>query len=69
MINLDLTGNRNTQQFINNSISDFQVRLDARRAQLVTQYSQVDATLRAFPLLQAQITGALNSIPGAFQTK
>ena len=69
LINLDLTGNRNTQQFINNSISDFQVRLDARRAQLVTQYSQVDATLRAFPLLQAQITGALNSIPGAFQTK
>jgi flagellar hook-associated protein 2 len=63
LLNVAITQNRTDQQSIQTSIHDFEDRLATRRQQLTTQYSQVDATLRAFPLLLAQITGELSSLP------
>ncbi len=63
LLNVAITQNRNDQKAIQSSINDFEDRLTVRRQQLITQYSRVDAILRNFPLLQAQITGELASLP------
>jgi len=63
ILNVALTQNKNDQKAIQSSILDFEDRLATRKQQLTTEYSQVDAILRAFPLLQAQITGQLASLP------
>jgi flagellar hook-associated protein 2 len=63
LLNVALTQNKNDQKAIQSSILDFEDRLATRKQQLTTEYSQVDAILRAFPLLQAQITGQLASLP------
>lgn len=69
LLNIAISQNRNDQQAIQSSINDFEDRLAVRKQQLITQYSQVDATLRNFPLLQAQITGELASLPTITSTK
>ncbi len=63
LLNVAITQNRTDQKAIQSSINHFEDRLVSRRALLTRQYSQVDATLRAFPLLLAQINGALGSLP------
>ena len=63
LLNVAITQNRTDQKSIQSSINDFEDRLAVRRQQLTIQYSQVDATLRNFPLLLAQITGQLASLP------
>lgn len=62
LLNVAITQNRTDQKAIQSSINDFDDRLATRKAQLTAQYSRVDATLRAFPLLLAQINGELNSL-------
>jgi flagellar hook-associated protein 2 len=59
---LDLKGNSDSQKTINDQLDDFNVRIEARRQQLLNQYSQVDALLRQFPLQQNEITSELNSL-------
>jgi flagellar hook-associated protein 2 len=62
LLNVAITQNRNDQKGIQSSIHDLEDRLAVRRQQLTAQYSRVDATLRSFPLLLAQITGQLDSL-------
>ena len=62
LLNIAITQNRTDQKAIQSSIRAFEDRLLTRKAQLTRQYSQVDATLRAFPLLLAQINGELGSL-------
>jgi flagellar hook-associated protein 2 len=62
LLNLDLQENQNNQRAIQKSIDTLDDRLAARRLILIAQYSRVDAQLRQFPLLQAQITGQLSSL-------
>jgi len=62
LLNAAITQNRSDQASIQSSINGFEDRLVTRKAQLTLQYSQVDATLRAFPLLLAQINSALGSL-------
>jgi flagellar hook-associated protein 2 len=69
LLNVAIAQNRNDQKSIQASINDFEYRLTVRRQQLITQYSQVDATLRNFPLLQAQITGELAGLPNVTSVK
>jgi len=69
LLNVALTQNRNDRSAIQSSINVFEDRLAVRRQQLTIQYSQVDATLRNFPLLQAQITGELASLPTVTSVK
>jgi len=65
LLNVAITQNQNDQKAVQATIRDFEDRLTTRRQQLTTEYSQVDAILRAFPLLQSQITGQLASLPTA----
>jgi flagellar hook-associated protein 2 len=69
LLNVALTQNRNDRSAIQSSINTFEDRLAVRRQQLTIQYSQVDAILRNFPLLQAQITGELASLPTVTSVK
>jgi len=63
LLNVDLTQNRNLQNYLNSQITDFEDRLAVRQQQLITQYSQIDAALREYPLLLQQITSQLSSLP------
>jgi flagellar capping protein FliD len=69
LLNVALTQNRHDRSAIQSSINTFEDRLAVRRQQLTIQYSQVDAILRNFPLLQAQITGELASLPTVTSVK
>jgi flagellar hook-associated protein 2 len=69
LLNVAIAQNRTDQKAVQSTINDFEDRLVTRTAQLTTQYSQVDATLRAFPLLLAQINGELGSLPTASPLK
>jgi flagellar hook-associated protein 2 len=69
LLNVAIAQNQNDQKSVQSSINNFEDRLVTRRQQLTTQYSQVDATLRAFPLLLAQINGELGSLPTASPLK
>jgi flagellar hook-associated protein 2 len=60
---LDLAGIASTQQTLTDEISDFEARLANRQKQLTDLYSRVDAALREYPLLLAQINGMLGSLP------
>ncbi len=62
---LSLTENASVQKMLTSQIADFEDRLAHRQQDLIKQYSQVDAALRQYPLLLAQITGQL----AAMQTK
>jgi len=69
LLNIAISQNRTDQATIQSSITNWEDRLATRKAQLTTQYSQVDATLRAFPLLLAQINGELGSLPSSTTLK
>jgi flagellar hook-associated protein 2 len=62
LLSLDLNENNANQQALTRQINDFEDRLANRRQFLINQYSQVDAMLRQYPLILAQITGQLASI-------
>jgi len=61
IIQLDLNQNSNTQKNLTDEITNFEDRLAQTRQQLITQYSQVDAALRQFPLIMQQITSQLGT--------
>lgn len=65
LLGLNLTEITSTQKAIADQINDFEDRLVYRRQALINQYSQVDAMLRQYPLLLAQITGQLGSLSNA----
>ena len=62
LLSLNLSENSANQQALTRQINDFEDRLANRRQFLINQYSQVDAMLRQYPLILAQITGQLASI-------
>jgi flagellar hook-associated protein 2 len=62
LLSLNLSENNANQQALTRQINDFEDRLANRRQFLINQYSQVDAMLRQYPLILAQITGQLASI-------
>jgi len=59
VISLNQAEITSTQRMLTQQINDFEDRLADRQKQLIDQYSRVDATLRQFPLIMAQITGQL----------
>jgi flagellar hook-associated protein 2 len=59
---LNLNENTSNQKMLSQMINDFEDRLTLRRQLLTTQYSQVDAMLRAYPLMIQQIQAQINSI-------
>lgn len=61
-IGLEQTGLTQTTADINRSIANMTANLALRRESLLAQFSQVDATLRALPLIQAQISQQLGSV-------
>jgi len=61
-LSLNLKENIANQLQLTRQINDLEDRLVDRRQFLVNQYSQVDAMLRQYPLILAQITGQLGSL-------
>jgi flagellar hook-associated protein 2 len=62
ILSLNLKENIANQLQLTRQINDLEDRLVDRRQFLVNQYSQVDAMLRQYPLILAQITGQLGSL-------
>lgn len=62
IIALNLNQITSTQTMLTKQINDFEDRLAAREKYLINEYSRVDAMLRQFPLLQAQITEQLSAL-------
>jgi flagellar hook-associated protein 2 len=62
VLNLDLTQHTSEQKALTDQINDFEAQLAVRQQQLTTQYSQVDAELRQFPMIMQQITSQLDSL-------
>jgi flagellar hook-associated protein 2 len=62
VLNLDLAENATQQQDLSNSISNFEVQLTSEQTQLTAQFSQVDASLQAYPLLLQEITATLGTL-------
>jgi len=61
LLSANINENTANQRDLTDRISDFEVRLADRRQFLITQYSQVDAMLRQYPLLLQQITSQLGT--------
>jgi flagellar hook-associated protein 2 len=61
----NLTEIKNQQTTLSTTISDFEDRLAARRQQLITQYSQIDAMLRQYPVTLQAITAQLATLQPA----
>ena len=62
VLNVDLAQNKTSVQNLTDNISNFQTQLTAEQAQLTQQYSAVNASLQAYPLLLQQITATLGSL-------
>jgi flagellar hook-associated protein 2 len=62
LLSLNLKENSANQQALTRQINELEDRLVDRRQFLVNQYSRVDAMLRQYPLILAQITGQLGSL-------
>ncbi len=62
LLSLNLNENNANQQALTRQINDFEDRLANRRQFLINQYSRVDAMLRQYPLILAQITSQLSVI-------
>jgi len=64
VLNVDLAQNKTQQQNLADSINNFQNQLNDKQKQLVLQFSQVNASLQAYPLLLQQVTEALGTLDG-----
>lgn len=62
LINVDLAQNKQQQQNLSDSINNFELQLTAQQTQLTQQFSQVNASLQAYPLLLAQVTQILGTM-------
>ncbi len=59
LLNVDLAQNKTQQQNLTDSINNFEDQLTAEQTQLVAEFSQVNASLQAYPLLLQQVTETL----------
>lgn len=62
LLNVDLAQNKVGQQNLADSINNFQRQLADQQKQLTMQFSQVNASLQAYPLLLQQVTETLASM-------
>lgn len=62
LLNVDLAQNEATQTDLSTSISNFQTQLTAEQQALTTEYSEVNASLQAYPLLLQQVTETLGTL-------
>lgn len=62
-IALAITGLQQTNQSLTNDINDFEARMIPLQQQLTQQYSALNATLQAYPLLIQQVSQQLDSLP------
>ena len=62
IINANLTQNTSVQNMLTDQINELEDRLVDRQKQLIDEYSRVDAMLRQFPMIMAQITSQLGVI-------
>ena len=63
LLNVELTQNTASQKMLTDQINSFEDQLAVTQQQLTTQYSKVDAALRQYSTIMAQITGELGSLP------
>jgi len=61
-LNVDLAQNKTSIQNLTDNINSFQLKLTAEQIQLTAQYSRVNASLQAYPLLLQEITATLGSL-------
>ena len=62
LLNVDLAQNKAQQQSLSDSINNFEVQLAAQQKQLMNQFSRVNASLQAYPLLLQQVTETLAAL-------
>lgn len=62
VLNVDLAQNQTEQQDVSNSINNFETQLNTEQQQLTAEYSQVNASLQAYPLLLQQVTETLATL-------
>ncbi len=62
LLNVDLAENKSTQKNLTDSINNFEDQLKAQQTQLTKQFSLVNASLQAYPLLLQQVTQTLASM-------
>ena len=61
-IALAVTGLQQTNQSLSNDINDFEARMTSMQQELTQQYSALNATLLAYPLLMQQVSAQLASL-------
>jgi flagellar hook-associated protein 2 len=62
ILSVDLAQNQASQRDLSTSIANFETQLTIEQQQLTTQYSEVNASLQAYPLLLQQITETLGTL-------
>jgi flagellar hook-associated protein 2 len=62
VLNVDLAQNKSSVKNLTDNISNFQLQLGSQQQILTQQYSRVNASLQAYPLLLQQITATLGSL-------
>jgi flagellar hook-associated protein 2 len=62
VLNVDLAQNTTEQADLTTSINNFQTQLTAQQTALTTEYSEVNASLQAYPLLLQQVTETLGTL-------
>lgn len=62
ILNVDLAQNQAEQTDLSTSITNFQTQLSTEQQALTTEYSEVNASLQAYPLLLQQITETLGTL-------
>ena len=68
LIIVDLAQNKAQQKNLADSISKFEDQLSEQQKQLTNQFSQVSASLQAYPLLLQQVTQTLDTLSNSSST-
>jgi flagellar hook-associated protein 2 len=68
IINVNLAENKSTQAMLTQQINDLEDRLAVQQKTLIAQYSAVDAMLRQFPSIMAQLTSQLGTLDQLYST-
>lgn len=68
LLNVDLAQNKTQQDNLADAISNFQDQLAAQQKALMNQFSLVNASLQAYPLLLQQVTQTLATLDAGFGT-
>jgi flagellar hook-associated protein 2 len=62
VLNVDLAQNKSSVKNLTDNIANFQLQLGSQQQILTQEYSRVNASLQAYPLLLQQITATLGSL-------